>query len=831
MYKTLKNKTYLFSAIIVLIGFQLVYGLEIIFPSNINWIMSAYHDWGQHYLGWAYFRSEPWHFPLGHIENYNYPAGTNVGYTDSIPLLAIFFKTFSFLLPETFQYLGIWLLVCHLLTGFYTVKILELFKAKPFYIYLAVILIVFNPILVYRGMHPALCAHWLLLASIYFYLINPNSKNVDAINKKQIIITILSALINPYLLLMIIGFNIILPFKHFYYSKLISLKKMALYIISPILVVLFFWIIIGLLAFDNSVKMNVENSYGLYSFNLNSFWNPCGFSPIIPQLNSATPQQYEGYGYLGLGIIILLITTILFAIVPIIKNKQYKNKGLIPFFILVFLSIVFAVTNKVTFYENTLFTIPLPEIALKFGGIFRASGRFIWLMYYSLFLISILLLVKNKLSDKIKIPFLILITFIQLYDTKPMLASKNLSYGDYKNEKISEKEWVNITSNFKRIITVKPFDNNLLYTSSYQDLCIMALKNKLPITCGYVARETQEINNNFKDSLLININEAEINRNDLFLTTANDIPNFYNLINKNKVNIRYLDGFYYLYSKENKINLNINKTNLENRKIDSIIKSVRKANEVFVIDTPVFEKNKIQFNFEKNIYRNDIIQLNGWAIKNDSYENKNDSIYILLTNENKTFLYKTNPTKRPDVTAAKNKGNLNNAGFSISIYTDKLNQEKYSLAIAIKDKNNKWTYQLVDQSPKFDLKKKAPPLLLDIIPKSTGNIIGNVEKAELQAGNIYIEGWAAINKQDATSSQIKVTLNNGKIIYEIETDKTLREDVTSSIKDNFNYNDSGFSVRLKQNQIKAGQYKVGILITDKNSKKAVLFSDKTLIIK
>ena len=87
-----KEKTYFISFLIIVFGFHICYGLDVILPSNINWLMSAYHDWGQHYLGWAYFKNEPWHFPIGHIENFNYPAGTNIGYTDSIPLLALFFK-------------------------------------------------------------------------------------------------------------------------------------------------------------------------------------------------------------------------------------------------------------------------------------------------------------------------------------------------------------------------------------------------------------------------------------------------------------------------------------------------------------------------------------------------------------------------------------------------------------------------------------------------------------------------------------------------------------------------------------------------------------------
>jgi len=95
---------WIIATIAVIIIYQVCYGLVTLKPSNINWLMSAHEDWGTHYLGWAYYKSEPWHFPLGKVTGYNYPVGTNVGFTDSIPLCAIFFKLFAPLLSEDFQY-------------------------------------------------------------------------------------------------------------------------------------------------------------------------------------------------------------------------------------------------------------------------------------------------------------------------------------------------------------------------------------------------------------------------------------------------------------------------------------------------------------------------------------------------------------------------------------------------------------------------------------------------------------------------------------------------------------------------------------------------------
>uniref|UniRef100_UPI0025B8AAB6 DUF6311 domain-containing protein n=1 Tax=Flavobacterium sp. TaxID=239 RepID=UPI0025B8AAB6 len=203
---------YLVIFIFSIIIYHFAYGVATLDTSNINWLMSVYHDWGQHYLGWAYFREEPWTFPIGNIQNYNYPAGTNIGLTDSIPLLGIFFKLFSFLLGEEFQYFGFWLLLCFFLNGYYSYKIFKLYyDESKIVLFISTFFIIVNPVLLYRGMHPALCGQWLILASLYNYLKNSNLSNVFSINKNQLLILVLSALINPYLFLMVVGFNIIIP--------------------------------------------------------------------------------------------------------------------------------------------------------------------------------------------------------------------------------------------------------------------------------------------------------------------------------------------------------------------------------------------------------------------------------------------------------------------------------------------------------------------------------------------------------------------------------------------------------------------------------------------
>ena len=90
--------------------FSAVVGLGPLVPSHVGWIsgVDSLHD----YLGWQLFRQSPWSFPVGLSPNNGMDISSSIVYSDSIPLLAILFKMFGSFLPDTFQYLGIWALLC-----------------------------------------------------------------------------------------------------------------------------------------------------------------------------------------------------------------------------------------------------------------------------------------------------------------------------------------------------------------------------------------------------------------------------------------------------------------------------------------------------------------------------------------------------------------------------------------------------------------------------------------------------------------------------------------------------------------------------------------------
>lgn len=828
--KSIKNNSqYLLLLIITLVAFKIIYGLNILIPTNTAWMLNAYHDWGQHYLGWATFRDEPWTFPIGDMKNYNYPAGSNIGFTDSIPLLAIIFKIFSSILPENFQYFGLWFFLCHFLLGFFTIKILKLYKVKYIYIYLAVIFIITNPVLLYRGMHPALCAQWFLLASLYNYLKKPTIDNVNKINRNQIILLALSSLVNPYLFLMTIGFNIIVPFKNYYYDKVISLKKAFLFFIYAIGLVVFSWLIVGMVRFDNSA-LEVVNSYGLYSFNLNSFFNAHGFSKFTPQLSLFNEKQYEGYAYLGIGEMILLFITLFYCLISIIifKVNFLKSRRFIPLYFLTFLLVLFAVTNIITFGDKVILNIELPHILIKLGNVFRASGRFIWLFYYLLFLFAIYVFIKIRLREYIKIPVLFFIVLIQVYDISPIMF-REFQGGAYVSKKINQEKWIKITSKFNRIITYPPFENHLLSPMDYQDLCFVAQKNKMPITCGYVARDIGLINNKFKDTLNLNISESYLlSENDLYITTSKYVNEFIPLLYNKKLHVRYFDGYYFLFTNKHKIELPILVE--EQVKINLVYNELQNAINNEKITKPIFDEDKIKFSIEKNYLTENLFQINGWAYIEGTKDNKNDSIYIIISNNKNSFRIKTKSIIRKDVTSAINKGILDNSGFNATFFTDKIGNGFYDVIIAIQT-NKKWHYKKLDQQ--LELVKTNPPKLILSLPKASSNkkTIGNLEDVTAYNGSLYINGWAGFENEDSKNTNIKIAISNNRNIYELETQKVIRKDVTSYYKNKYNYDQTGYKSKNKLGFFPKGKYKIAVIVTKPNNQINYFNSDKEISIK
>ena len=154
----------------------LVVGPKPLDPSNINWL--AGWDPSQEYFGWASFRNGPWLFPIGLNPNYGMEFSSSIVYSDSLPILALLFKLLSPILPNTFQYLGLWNLTCFILQAIFAWKLISLFTNERWLLFFATGLFIFAPPFLWKvNSSNSLISQFLIIWALYLIFKPKTSKN------------------------------------------------------------------------------------------------------------------------------------------------------------------------------------------------------------------------------------------------------------------------------------------------------------------------------------------------------------------------------------------------------------------------------------------------------------------------------------------------------------------------------------------------------------------------------------------------------------------------------------------------------------------------------
>jgi Family of unknown function (DUF6311) len=368
----------LIGGLLGLAWFNLTFGPLVLNPTNLSWVMQG--DGAAHVLGWLFFRHEQWSWPLGSVPSFPYPVGTTVGYTDSIPWLAILAKVISPFLPADFQYIGPWLGLCFFLQGWFGVRIVQELSSNPLVQVLGGAYFIIDPVLAWRVGHDSLCAHWLILGLIWLHL---RSWPEGHMTRRALGITlgfcILSAGIHPYLAMMVLALGLALLSKLYWIDHTLSARQMAGWAGIFGTATLGVFIIMGYMG--SGISWGADG-FGHYSADLLTLVNPAGTSRFVPS-SPVAPGQYEGFGYVGSGMLLLSVTGIGIIWYNPSALRGRSLKPWVPIGICVALLAVFALSSRVTLAGRPILTLeqfyrPLMEIIAPF----RTSGRFIWPLHY-----------------------------------------------------------------------------------------------------------------------------------------------------------------------------------------------------------------------------------------------------------------------------------------------------------------------------------------------------------------------------------------------------------------------------------------------------------------
>ena len=390
--------------LIGIFGFLIVVGPRVLDPTNIAWLSKG--DRAQHFLGWHFFRKADWSFPLGLSPDYGLELGNAIVFSDSNPLLAFLFKPFSQLLPETFQYFGVWLLACFVLQAWFGSKLVGLVSNGLVNRTLGAGLFVFAPPMIFRLGHLSLVGHFLIIAGLYLSLNQGLSRRKLAWGS----LLVVTALVHPYLLAMVallwlgdLAGKVI--------RRNLSVRATILELVSLLLVTGIACWQAGYFSVGGGIT---TDGYGFYRLNLLSAIDPSfGWSYVLVDIPNAA-GDYEGFNFMGLGSILLLCLALPVMILG--RSGVLKVVSKFPVLFLVMLGLtIFAISNKVALGPYSV-DYSLPEPALDLANVFRSSGRMFWPVFYAIILASIFVVVRGY-EKKTATLILGLVLVIQIVDT------------------------------------------------------------------------------------------------------------------------------------------------------------------------------------------------------------------------------------------------------------------------------------------------------------------------------------------------------------------------------------------------------------------------------
>jgi hypothetical protein len=457
------------------VSFLMVIGPRALDPQNIAWLESG--DPATHYLGWAFFRHAPWTFPLGLNPAYGLELGSAIIFSDSNPLLALLFKPFSAWLPETFQYFGIWLLMCFVLQAWFAWKLMGLVTPSVLLGLLGTGLFLFSPPMFLRmGSHLSLAGHFLILAALYLALL----PNVARRRLAWGSLLAATALVHAYLLAMValiwVADLVGRTFKHQLKWRTALIELALLFLLVSVCCWQAGYFSVG----DGTVSAG----FGLYRMNLLAPIDANGWSLVLPNLPEGS-GDYEGFNYLGAGLLLLAICAgvVLFRRTTGVGNTL---RGL-PVLLLTLIGLtLFALSNDIG-VGRFGFHYWLPERFVDRANIFRASGRMFWPVFYAIVLVVIYLVVRGH-RPRVAACLLALAMCVQVVDTQDGWAglrqNRMMAKASQWSTPLRDPFWASAALHYAKVRSLQPQNQS----DTWQPIANYAASHGLKTDTAYLGR-------------------------------------------------------------------------------------------------------------------------------------------------------------------------------------------------------------------------------------------------------------------------------------------------------------------------------------------------------
>lgn len=365
-------------------------------------------------IGYYALAHDAWRWPVLQTELINYPAGGNIYYTDSVPLMALIGKLIFKETGILYPYFGLWIFLSYILMGLFGYLVFRILKLNTVAALAGSTLLILLPEFIWRHVHIGLIGQFVIVAFIYAYIrLTSISGRTEVVILAAVLPLVIA--INAYLFVMCAALFVAGVLDAWRIERM-PLKAVLLALTTTVFVSVFVAAAFGLVG--QGISLPVTEGFGQFAMNL--------ASPIWPQYSLLSfgkgfldpiGGHYEGFNYLGLGALALI------ALSAALQPGAYRRLiGRRPFLACVLVGLlIYAASSKIYFGPYKILDINYASLPIldRITSTFRSSGRFFWPVGFVLVVCAVVILYR-RLGPRYATPLLIGAVMVQAIDIRPM---------------------------------------------------------------------------------------------------------------------------------------------------------------------------------------------------------------------------------------------------------------------------------------------------------------------------------------------------------------------------------------------------------------------------
>ncbi|MEI7972587.1 MAG: DUF6311 domain-containing protein [Actinomycetota bacterium] len=464
-------------------------GLRNLAPWNYSWLYSK-GDGALTQLGFEFFRKAPlFQWPLAAVPKY--VVGSNMILPTENAVTNIFGKLVGEFIPGNFQFVGLWIVFCFALQGYFGAKLLSRFIDSGITQLFGSLFFVLSPALIYRvGVmnHYSLGSHWMILVALFLYF------GTEFRTRAWGTLLFFAMLTSIYISAMLVVVFVAHQLKIYLQAKKVRITTFVLPLVAS---ACGFWVM-GYLSMSSSITGS-----NFFRLNALAWFNPGysdrgSFSMVLntvgnSRLRQLFSEEWEGFQYLGT----VVAAGALLGLVNLRNTRILRNwREYAPIAIAACALFTFALSNHIVILHQE-FNYWWPSSLFNLRQVFRGATRFGWPAYYLVTLFAVVQISRFVSVRKLKFGVTIAMV-VMVAESSSGIAYVHREFSTSKPyvSSISDLKWNEISANHSKLVIYPNFDLQVgevtgdakVWVSRWFDLAKFAVDHDLSTNFGYVPR-------------------------------------------------------------------------------------------------------------------------------------------------------------------------------------------------------------------------------------------------------------------------------------------------------------------------------------------------------